>query len=70
LTEVLAHEGNERDLVAEFYEVNRPARDLHRFPPANMGVEGASQVVLEDLSFVERPPMVFVLADVKPLFSG
>jgi hypothetical protein len=70
LTEVLAHEGNERDLVTVFYEVDCPARDLHRFPPANVGVKGASQVVLEDLFFVERPGMVFVLADVKPLFAG
>jgi hypothetical protein len=35
-----------------------------------MGVKGASQVVLVDLSLVEGPAVVFVLADVKPLFAG
>jgi ligand-binding sensor domain-containing protein len=56
LGEVLAHEGNESDLVAEFDELDSPARNVHRFPPADVGVECASQVVLIDLSFVERPP--------------
>jgi hypothetical protein len=70
LSKVLAHEGNERDLVTVFDEVDRPARDVHGFPPANVRVKGAAQVVLEDLSFVKRPPIVFVLADVKPLFAG
>jgi hypothetical protein len=70
LGEVLANEGNDGDLVAVFYEVDRPPRDLHRFPPANVGVKDASQVILEDLSFVERPPMVFVLADVEPPSAG
>jgi hypothetical protein len=70
LGEVLANEGHEGDLVTVLYEVDRPTRNVHSFPPANVGVKGASQVVLEDLSFVERPPVVFVLADVKPLFAS
>src|SRR5271155_1920381 len=35
-----------------------------------MRVEGGSQVVLIDLRFVERPRVVFVLANVKPPFAG
>src|SRR5262249_6820607 len=70
LGEVFAHEGNERDLVSVFYKVDGATGYLHRFPPADVGVEGAPQVVLEDLSLVQRPWMVFVLADVKPLFAG
>ena len=42
------------------------ARDLHRFPPADIRVKGAPQVVLLDLALIQRPPMVLVLADVKP----
>jgi hypothetical protein len=70
LGEVLANQRNDGDLVTVFYEVDRPPRNLHGFPPANVGVKSASQVVLEDLSFVERPPMVLVLTDVKPLFAS
>src|SRR5215475_5909116 len=53
LREILANKGNESNLVAVFYEVDCAARDFHRFPPANMRVKGASQVILEDLSLVE-----------------
>jgi hypothetical protein len=49
--------------------VDRPARNIHRFPPTNVGVKGTSEMVLIDLPFVERPPMVLVLPDVKPLFA-
>jgi hypothetical protein len=31
-----------------------------------VGVKGTSQVVLQDLPFIKRPPMVFALANVKP----
>jgi len=53
LGEVLANERNDSDLVAVFYEVDRSPRYFHRFPPANAGVKDASEVILEDLSFVE-----------------
>jgi hypothetical protein len=70
LGEVLANKGNDSDLVAVFYEVDRPPGNLHRFPPANVRVKDASKVILEYLSFVQRPPMVFALTDVKPLSAG
>jgi len=67
LCKVFANEGNDGYLVTVFYEMDRPPRDLHRFPPANVRVKDASEVILEDLCFIERPAVVFVLADVKPL---
>jgi hypothetical protein len=33
-------------------------------------VQRAAEVVLTDLSFVERPAVVFVLANVDPVFAG
>jgi hypothetical protein len=70
LGEILANQRNNCDSVTVLYELDSPARDVHRFPPANVGVKGASDAVLEDLSFVERPSMVLVLADVNPLFAS
>jgi hypothetical protein len=70
LGEILANQRNNGDSVTVLHELDSPARDVHRFPPANVGVKGASEVILEDLSFVERPSMMFVLADVNPLFAG
>ena len=68
--QVLAHERDDRDLLAECQELHRPAWNLHRLPPPDVRVQGASEVVLVDLGLVERPPMVLVLADVKPLLAG
>ena len=64
--EVLAHDGDDRDPSAELEELDRPARDLHRLPPAQPRVEGAAEVVLQHLALVERPAMVLVLAVVPP----
>jgi hypothetical protein len=33
-------------------------------------MKGAGEVVLKYLSFIQRPAVVFVLANVKPLFAG
>ena len=44
--------------------------DIEEVPPQDARVEGASEVVLVDLALVERPPVVLVLADVKPLLAG
>jgi hypothetical protein len=70
LGKILANQGNHGDLVAKHNKPDCPARDLYCFPPADVRVKGASQVVLEDLQFIERPGMVFVLADTKPTFAG
>src|SRR5262249_55086984 len=69
LGQVLTNKADEGDLVAQFKKVECTARDLGSFPPANVRVKRAPQVVLEDLSLVERPAMVFVLADVNPPFA-
>jgi hypothetical protein len=53
LGEVLTHEGNNREPFADFYELDRWTRDLRRFPPADVRVEGPSEVVLVDLVLVE-----------------
>jgi hypothetical protein len=70
LGEIFAHEWNESCVLPEFDELDRSARHIHCFHPANVRVEGAAQVVLIDLCFVERPRVVFVLANVKPAFAG
>ena len=70
LGEVFADEGNDDDFLAKFQELYGTSGNVHSLGPADVGVEGASQVVLIDLSFIERPTMVLVLADVEPLFSG
>src|SRR5215831_1148996 len=70
LGEVFANERNQSALIAQFHEPDRLARDIHGFPPANVGVKCAAEMILVDLSFIERPAVVFVLADVKPLLAG
>ena len=64
--EVLADDGDDGDPAAELDELDRPAGHLHRLPPAQRRVQGAAEVVLEDLTLVERPAMVLVLAVVPP----
>src|SRR5262249_45311077 len=65
LREVLAYERDERQL-GDFDELDRTARDVERFPPADTRVKDASEVVLVDLTIVERPTVMLGLADVKP----
>src|SRR5262249_35057371 len=47
-------------------ELHLPAGDFYRFPPVDVRVQHASQVVLVDLIPVERPAVVLVLSQVKP----
>src|SRR5262249_17740207 len=63
--EVLAHQGGQQQF-GDFDELDGFAGYVHCLPPADVGVQGAAQVVLVDLAFVQRPAVVFVLADVKP----
>ncbi len=64
--EVLAHHGDDRDPAAELEELDRPARHLHRLPPAQPRVQRGAEVVLQQLTLVERPAVVLVLAVVPP----
>ena len=64
--EVLAHHGDDRDPAAELEELDRPARHLHRLPPAQLRVQRGAEVVLQHLTLVEGPAMVLVLAVVPP----
>ena len=70
LREVLAHQRDDRDSFADFDDLDRPARDVDRLPPADVRVKRATKVVLVDLAFVERPAMMLVLANVEPLSRG
>src|SRR3974390_2854334 len=68
LGKVLTDEENKRNAVAEFEELDRTARDLHGFPPTNVGMKRASKVILINLILVEGPSMVLILTVMKPLF--
>ena len=70
LGEVLAHERDERAARADVDDLDRPARDLHRLPPADVRVQRAAEVVLVDLGLIERPTVVLSLADVHPVLVG
>src|SRR5262249_4167550 len=63
--EILADERDEREL-GDLDELDRAARHFHCLPPANVGMKHATQVVLVDLAFVERPAVMFVLTEVEP----
>jgi len=69
LGEILTDEEDKRNAVPHFDELDTKARDLHRFPPTNVGMKRAPKVVLINLIFVQRPSMVLILTEMKPLFS-
>jgi hypothetical protein len=69
LGEILTDEEDKRNAVPQFDELESTARDLHRFPPTNVGVKGTPKVVLINLVFVQRPSMVLILTDMKPPIS-
>src|SRR5262249_16872960 len=70
LGKVLAHRGGKPRAFAELDELDRPAGNVDRFPPADMGVQRAAQVVLVNLRFIERPTMVLPLTDMHPMLAG
>jgi hypothetical protein len=61
-----------RDLheFGDLDELDRLAGYVHRFPPADVGVKRAAEVVLINLAFTQRPAMVLILAQVKPWLSA
>jgi len=65
--QVLAHERGQHEL-GDFHELDCLAGHVHGFPPADVGVKGAAEVVLLHLGCIQQPAMVLVLADVKPRF--
>ena len=65
--QVLAHQRGQHQF-GHLDELDGLAGYVHGFPPADVGVQGAAEVVLLDLAFVQRPAVVLVLADVKPRF--
>jgi hypothetical protein len=69
LREILADEENKRDAVRQFEELDSTARDIGRFPPTNVGVKRAPEVILINLTLIQRPSMVLILTDMKPPLS-
>jgi len=70
LGEILTDEEDKRNAVAQFDELDRAPRDIRRLPPTNVGVKRTAKVVLINLLLVQRPSMVFILSNMKPLFSS
>lgn len=70
LGEILTDQADEGQLFAKINELHCPTADFRRFPSEDVWVEGATEVVLEDLRLVQRPSVVLVLANMKPLFAA
>jgi hypothetical protein len=69
LGEILTDEAHKRNAVPEFEELDSIARDLHGFPPTNVGMKRTPKVILINLILVQRPSVVLILTEMKPLFS-
>jgi hypothetical protein len=63
--EVLADQRHQREL-GDLDELHRQAGNLHRLPPLDIRMQDSAQVILEDLTLIQRPPVMLVLPDVKP----
>src|SRR5262249_21002405 len=70
LREVFADEKDDRNSLAEFHDLPQAGRNVYSLPPTDVRVKHPAEVVLVDLSLIQRPAIELVLADVKPLFSG
>jgi hypothetical protein len=70
LRKVFADEKDERHPLAEFHDLDHTGRDLYSLPPTDVRVKHPAEVVLVDLSLIQRPAIELVLANVKPLFAG
>src|SRR5262249_8128538 len=67
---VFADEKKERNPLAEFHALHQTGRDFYPLPPTDVRVKHPAEVVLVDLSLVQRPAIELVLANVKPVFAG
>jgi hypothetical protein len=53
LGEILTDEEDKRNAVPEFEELEGIARDLHGFPPTNVGMKRTPEVILINLILVQ-----------------
>src|SRR5262249_44719214 len=69
LGEVLADDVDGQRARAGLHELDGGAGGVYGFVPADAWMKDATEVVLADLTLVQRPTVVLVLAHVKPVLG-